>query len=250
MTRTTAAVGGRGTGEEGVRWTTVSFAPSGAGFDLGREPTADAVGYRLSVLRTCRGSEDCARKRGMEPASVRQLLAAFAAFQTPTFREGERPNKPPSLQAAKGTGTKAMGSRLYIIHLPAHRPAVTKCTIYRRDPIVSPSPKPKGWLPNETETGASRDSERIMPPAQPPQRQRRCAPQPRVGRGTRPTLGQRPKRTQPQRGCGRPAPSRHPVIPSSRHPVILSSCHPVIPSSCPAPFVPFVKFVVFKMNLR
>jgi len=29
-----------------------SVAPSGAGFDPRREPTANAVGYRLSVLRT------------------------------------------------------------------------------------------------------------------------------------------------------------------------------------------------------
>jgi hypothetical protein len=30
----------------------VSVAPAGAGLGVGHEPTADAVGYRLSVLRT------------------------------------------------------------------------------------------------------------------------------------------------------------------------------------------------------
>ena len=34
-----------------------SVAPSGARSDLGTQPTAHAVGYHLSVLRTCRGGE-------------------------------------------------------------------------------------------------------------------------------------------------------------------------------------------------
>ena len=43
-----------------VQWTPTSVAPSEAGFGLGREPTTHAVGYRLSVLRTCRGRQEYA----------------------------------------------------------------------------------------------------------------------------------------------------------------------------------------------
>ncbi len=54
---------GRIRGEEAY-WAAESVAPSGARFDLVMEPTADAVGYRLSVLRTCRGSQGRTRSHG------------------------------------------------------------------------------------------------------------------------------------------------------------------------------------------
>jgi hypothetical protein len=45
-------------------------------------------------------------------------LRGFAAFPVPSFREGKRLNKPPSLKAAKG---RAMESHLYILHFtPYH----------------------------------------------------------------------------------------------------------------------------------
>jgi len=62
----------------------------------------------------------------------------------------------------------------------------------------------------------------------PPQRQRRCVPEPRVGRGTRPTLGPHPK----------PHPTTTwlwPACSDSSH-IALNSAH--------LPFVPFVRFVV------
>jgi hypothetical protein len=78
------SIGGHGVDGGSVHWTPASVAPSGACFYPGREPTTHAVGYHLSVLRTCRGREECAGKRGMEPASVRPFFAAFAASREAT----------------------------------------------------------------------------------------------------------------------------------------------------------------------
>jgi hypothetical protein len=137
MTRRTSALGGRGTGEECGGWTPTSVAPSGACFNLGPEPTADAVGYRLSVLRTCRGSEACTPKcEGRTPASVRQSFAASRLFRPRLSVKGKgrisrKASKPP-----RGWKPRQWG-RVYILYICQNAGSgCSKCKLYGRDPIV------------------------------------------------------------------------------------------------------------------
>ena len=76
---------------EGANWAAESVAPSGARFDLVMEPTADAVGYRLSVLRTCRGSQGRTRSHGEGDEDV---AAPFLFSNRGSLKTRPQPWKP------------------------------------------------------------------------------------------------------------------------------------------------------------
>ena len=72
------------------------FRPAGAGFSFALQPTAHAVGYPLSVLRTCRASAWRLARRSRAPPPRRQwgrilMFGSAVPFQGTEFVVGRGP---------------------------------------------------------------------------------------------------------------------------------------------------------------